>query len=140
MKVLKYIGLFATVCVLSAVVAYLLIMYKPAEDISDRHAVYKLPAIELFAEYEDNELTADKKYSGKIISVSGKIVEKEVRSDKSISVILRKEDAFSGVSCVFHNPDQETEALLNFGQQLVIKGRCEGMLIDVVLNNCSIEQ
>ena len=140
MKVLKYIGLFTAVCALSAVVAYLYIMNKPAEDISAQAAVYSLPAIELFDEYDNNELKADDKYTGKIISVSGQIVEKEVRSDQSISVILREEDAFSGVSCVFYDPDPETEAKLECDNQIVIKGRCEGMLIDVVLNNCVIEK
>ncbi len=140
MKFLKYIGLFAAVCVLSAIGAYLYIMNKPAEDISDQPAVYSINAIELFAEYDNNELKADDKYTGKIIAVSGQIVEKEVRSDLSINVLLREKNAFSGVNCVFHDPDPETEAVLECGQKLVIKGRCEGMLMDVVLNNCVIEQ
>ena len=93
-----------------------------------------LSADELFNAFDADEATALSKYEGKVIAVTGEVV--NITSDSSsFSVTLGAENALAGgVNCSFHDKTKG----ISTGDQVTIKGRCQGFLLDVVLNNSSL--
>lgn len=98
----------------------------------DLNADYEMTADELYSAFETNEKEALKKYEGKVIQLSGKIVELN-KSEKSNNLTLEAEGAMmGGVNCTFRELDDD----LKLGDSIRLKGRCQGFLMNVVLNNC----
>lgn len=95
-------------------------------------ADYEMTADELYSAFEADEKAALEKYEGKVIQLSGKIVELK-RTEKGTNLTLEAEDAMlGGVNCTFGQLDEE----LKEGESILLKGRCQGFLMNVVLNNC----
>jgi hypothetical protein len=93
---------------------------------------YEMTADELFNAFEANEKEALSKYEGKVILVKGKIAQLE-DAEKKFNVILAAENAMmGGVNCSF----SQVEKGIKTGDETMIKGRCQGYLMNVVLNNC----
>jgi hypothetical protein len=44
----------------------------------------------------------------------------------------------AAITCSFYNEEMAAVKKLTTGAEVVIKGKCTGKLMDVVLNNCSI--
>lgn len=102
------------------------------QTLDDVNADYEMTADELYSAFETNEKEALKKYEGKVIQLSGKIVEIK-KSEKGTNLTLEAEDAMlGGVNCTFAQLDEE----LKEGESIRLKGRCQGFLMNVVLNNC----
>jgi hypothetical protein len=132
--------LIGSVFIISGAAAYgFFLFYKKPPDIREEKAIAVISAIELVKEYTKNESQADKDFAGKTIIVSGIIT--EVRSDSSaVSVSLSSGDALSGVTCIFYPEEAKAVRPLNNGDMIRIKGKCNGKLMDVILNNCSLVQ
>lgn len=97
-------------------------------------ADYKMTADELYSAFETNEKEAMEKYEGKVIEISGKIEAIE-KSEKDVNLTLTAEDAMlGGVNCSFKQLDKD----LKEGESVILKGRCQGFLMNVVLNNCTL--
>ena len=92
--------------------------------------VYNLSPYELLNEYKSNEAAADKKYLGKIISVSGAI------TDISSEDIRLNED----VVCNFEGKEKDKLANLHTGDRITIKGECAGKFLWTVHLKYSIIQ
>ncbi|MCB0733403.1 MAG: hypothetical protein KDC76_02415 [Bacteroidetes bacterium] len=123
--------------VLIAVVGALIGNYlynKRVPGLEDVAPDYSLSADELFNAFDADEATALSKYEGKVIAVTGEVV--NITSDSSsFSVTLGAENALAGgVNCSFHDKTKG----ISTGDQVTIKGRCQGFLLDVVLNNSSL--
>ena len=101
-----------------------------------------ITATDLIAAFEKDSATANKKYLGKILEVSGNIksVEKE-----SATVSLGDAAGNSSVRCSIDSAFVKDISLLNPGSSIAIKGNCTGFMpdetglglgSDVVLNRC----
>lgn len=104
---------------------------KPHQGIRNETPVLSINSSLLVADFENNENVANSKYLGKIIEVTGMITEKD-----SASVILKAND-LAGVNCAMDK--NYSISTLREGQQVKIKGICTGVLTDVVLVDCVIE-
>lgn len=94
---------------------------------------YSLTANELFDAFEADEAASLAKYEGKVIAVSGKI-DRIKTTETNTNVTLYAENALAGgVNCSFNG----IVSGISEGDRITIKGRCQGFLMDVVLNNCS---
>lgn len=94
-----------------------------------------LTADELFDSFETNEKQALLKYENKIIEVTGVVI--SVKNNKEDSnITLEAEMAMiGGINCSFkHKQDQDIAK----GSTVSIKGKCQGFLMDVILNNCQL--
>ncbi|MEQ8908529.1 MAG: hypothetical protein RIC95_05025 [Vicingaceae bacterium] len=104
---------------------------KKVPTLDDAKADYEMTADQLFEAFDSDEKSALEKFEGKVILVKGKIAQIE-NTDKKFNVILAAENAMmGGVNCSFNQEERGIEA----GDQVKIKGRCQGYLMNVVLNN-----
>jgi len=106
-------------------------------------AEYKVQAEDLFKQFETNEDSANAKYLDKIIEVEGKILSvKEMSGSYQVSLV----DENFGVTCLIDSnyAVQQKKEILNLkaGDEVKIKGKCNGYLSDVKLDRCvlSIEK
>lgn len=96
---------------------------------------FVLTADELFDAFDSDETSALQKYEGKVITVTGNVMSSRT-TDTTSTMILEASNAMAGgVNCSFASPNLTVQA----GQTVVIKGRCQGFLMNVVLNNCILE-
>ena len=84
--------------------------------------------------FESDENEALKRFEGKIIATSGRVMEVK-ESENGFNIVLEAEGAIlGGVNCSF----KEIDPLPKVGDSIRLKGRCQGYLMSVVLNNCSL--
>ena len=104
-----------------------------------------ISAIDLIAAFEKDSSSANKRYLGKILEVSGNIksVEKE-----SATISLGSADGTSSVRCSIDTAFVKDISTLNPGSAITLKGNCTGYMpdetglglgADVVLNRCVFE-
>ncbi len=114
-----------------AVAYYLFTMKVPG--LENTEANFELTADELFNAFDENESASMVKYEGQVIAVTG-IVSRIKLSESTSNITLDAKNAMAGgINCSFN----EIVANINKGDSVTIKGRCQGFLMDVVLNNCS---
>jgi hypothetical protein len=107
---------------------------KKVPTLESAQADYSLTANDLFDAYDQDEAAAEQKYANKVIEVSG-VVEAAKLNDSIPSLILAAENAMAGgVNCAF----SESLEGINPGDSVVVKGRCQGYLMSVILNNCTL--
>ncbi|MAY84117.1 MAG: hypothetical protein CMP59_08290 [Flavobacteriales bacterium] len=107
---------------------------KKVPSLENTEAAYTLTADQLFNEFEADESAAQTKYVDQVLEVSGTIARTKSTDSISSIVLIAKNAMMGGVNCSFNGPITDFAD----GTQIVIKGRCQGYLMDVVLNNCVI--
>jgi hypothetical protein len=105
------------------------------------------PAIEITATalvqaYQDNEVAADQRFKGTTLLVSGAVdsVGKDVWGAPYVS--LRTDEEALGlrsVQAMFSRSDEWRVASLSKGQRVSIRGRCDGMLGNVLLQDSTLK-
>jgi hypothetical protein len=111
---------------------------KPHQGIANEIPVYRLSAVNLIRDYDAGEEKANSKYLGKVLEVKGIVAEKSKDEKGMINVTLQGPD-LAGVGCQFDPKAQEELGSIKEGQEVVVKGICTGVLMDVVLVDCVIE-
>lgn len=112
-------------------------VYKePDKSVGNRSTDIIISAGQLVKAFEEDENSANAKYLNKIIEVTG-IIKSITENDKEICVVIKDDNATAGVSCSF---DLSTIEKSNFvpGKSIIVKGICNGFLMDVVLNKCVV--
>ncbi|MEX2380171.1 MAG: hypothetical protein WD530_05475 [Vicingaceae bacterium] len=124
-----------TVLILALIVAGGIAFYQFNRGVStleNVNADYEMTADDLYNAFETDEEVALEKYEGKVIQLSGKIADMK-KTDKGNNLTLEAEGAMmGGVNCTFRALDDD----LKVGDSIRLKGRCQGFLMNVVLNNC----
>ncbi|MBK9982930.1 MAG: hypothetical protein IPP15_11005 [Saprospiraceae bacterium] len=103
---------------------------KPVESLENKDADVTISADQLIADYESDEKTANEKYLGKVVVVSGKIAEITNEEGKK-KVNLETSNPISAVICEMEE-NKKTEKL-KAGDMVKVKGMCSGYLSDVIL-------
>ena len=131
---------FSLIAFLGAAGGYYLYNKKPA-DVRRLQPDLSVTANSLIVAFNSDEVAANLKYLDKVIAVKGIIADIKIDSSTGqASVILDSGDPLSAVTCSFYNDEIGAVQKLSMGTEVVIKGKCTGKLMDVVLNNCSIVQ
>lgn len=133
------IVLIVVVLVLIGGIAVGVYMYnKPHKNIANMTPEYVVNAKDIVSEFAKNEANASSKYIGRIVEVSGLVVDKTADVGGSITFSLN--DPMSGVSCTVDSADVSPNKLLldkiTVGDSAVFRGRCDGMLTDIQLSRC----
>ena len=103
---------------------------RPVASLEDKEADVILSAPDLLKAFESNEAEANKNYLDKVIEVKGEVTKIEADSTKK-SVYLNTGNEMSAVICEME-AGADTEGLTP-GSSVVVKGKCTGYLMDVVL-------
>lgn len=120
--------------VAGAITVYLFI--KAGNDLSHVHPDYTFNSSELAAAYSADVQKCDSHYLNKVIEVKGLLSEIIKNEDSTSTLVLRNADELIGVSCHFSHIVNTSQ--LKIGNPIVVRGNCSGLLINVMLNNCSI--
>jgi len=108
---------------------------KPHQSAGAETASVTIDADSLFAQYQRDEHQADQRFLGKVIEVKGKIAEIQ-HSGSSVIWILYGSSGGGGVSCQLFSPPKASEKQPKPGDEVTVKGRCTGFLMDVNLADC----
>lgn len=124
----------AILCLLIAGWAYYLYQ-KPRAGVTGTKADFAISAPALYKEFTMNEEAATKKYVDKVLQVTGKVQQIDSMQG-NVNVILYADVADGGVNCTFAGNENIPKA----GEEVVIKGRCTGFLMDVSLVDAELEK
>lgn len=111
--------------------------YTRSPDLGTPH--YVLTADQLYGDYSANEVAADAKYKGKIVSVHGVVqqIGKDILDDAYI--VIGGRGLLDGVQCTFTKDNQFSVAYLNKGQTVTVKGEARGKMGNVTVNKCALQ-
>lgn len=112
---------------------------KPVQSVADEKADFKLNASQFVAEYEADENAANKKYLGKVVEISGSVNDKSIDKNGIVSITLSGAE-IAGVTCQMFKDQGKATQSVSEGMEITIKGRCTGILMDVVLVDCVLTQ
>jgi hypothetical protein len=96
-------------------------------------------ANKLYSDYESNGVSADAKYKGKVIKVTGVVNRIDRDFMDNIYVTLKGDKYLGDVQCFFSEDYVEKASQLYKGKRITVKGICDGKLMNVMLNDCLIE-
>ncbi|MBL7929959.1 MAG: hypothetical protein JNL47_10890 [Bacteroidia bacterium] len=111
---------------------------KPVATLHNVNPELDMDADKLFADYAENEESANQKYLGKIIRISGKVLDVNINSNEYSTIYLDGNDVMGSVSCQLEKGEEAKAEKLNAGMAVSIKGKCTGFAMDVVLTQCII--
>jgi hypothetical protein len=111
--------------------------HRKHEETAAMTAAFSVPAPALVKAFQDDENKANKQYNDKVINVSGTIV--KVDHNDSTQTVQLDGKSLGGVICQFEKAHGSDLKTLRPGQPVTIKGICTGMLMDVVLVRCAID-
>ncbi len=137
---MKRLGIISVIVILLVSIGIFLgvqLYNKPHEDIASSNPAVSTTSEALFAEYSSNEETANENYLNKIIQVEGKVVDITFTENGGYILILKGDEMF-GVNCAFQPEEAQILSSTNVGDNIVVKGICTGMLMDVSLSRCTL--
>ncbi len=103
---------------------------KPVESLEHKKADVMVSADQLLKEYESDEKTANEKYLGKVVEVSGKVADITNEEGKK-KVNLETSNPISSIICEME--EKMSTGDLKAGDNVKMKGMCSGYLSDVIL-------
>lgn len=108
---------------------------KPVASLENKKADFVVTAAQLITDYEANEQAANDKYLGKVVEVSGKVVDITTEEGKT-KVQIETPNPISLIICEMETgTNVET---IKAGDEATIKGMCSGYLSDVILVQATI--
>jgi len=108
---------------------------KPHEDMGASKAEATLSAADLLHDFTADENVANTKYLGKTIAVSGKVKETSIE-DGVVKIMLEASNENFGVYCALDSAFQHPRKNFPTGEQVTLKGKCDGINLDVQLSRC----
>ena len=109
---------------------------KPHQNMQTADADVKVDAVTLYSEYETDETTANAKYLGKIVAVTGTVRETTTDESGTVKVMLDSGSEMGGIICELDPLSTHKRTTFQTGEQVRLKGKCDGVLMDVVLTRC----
>jgi len=110
---------------------------KPHRDIASEDAAHSVTADELFDAFEADEASANAKYLDKVVEVSGPLAEVTVNgAGQSVLTITAANAMLGGINATMQSTDAPA---VTAGNNVKVKCRCTGFLMDVILVNCTVQ-
>lgn len=113
----------------------LLIYYKPHRSVRKEKAAFRLSVSELVDSFSQDEARANSLYLGKVLEVEGMLKE-IILNDSTLVLLLGDSTQMTGVSCYLQKDQKDKYTTLKRGESVQVKGICNGMLLDIVLDKC----
>ena len=126
--------------IIGAGLGYKFIYNKPHKDYEKASVDFTLSGFELFSEYKNSNQSANQKYNGKVIEISGIVNSIDRPESMTIAVFTLEEGVFGdeGIRCTML-PNYAENLSSYLGKKIKIKGYCTGYNeTDVIFEKCSI--
>lgn len=107
--------------------------YKPHRSVKKEEAAFKLSVSELVDAFSADENEANAQYAGKIVEVRGALKEM-ILNDSTLILLMGDSTLPTGVSCYLQRDQKDKYTTLKKGEEVLVKGVCNGMLLDVVID------
>ena len=103
---------------------------------SNTNPVLTVNSKNLYNDYNNNEISADDKYKGKIIQVKGTIrdIGNDIMDEAYITLI--GDEFFGDVQCFFSDKSYLID--VKKGQNITVVGYCDGLFLNVIMKNCIV--
>ena len=124
--------MISSAILISSVIAVLM-YFKPHRSVRNEEAAFKLSVKDLVSAFADDEAKANQMFVGKIIEVHGALKEM-ILNDSTLILLMGDSTQMTGVSCYLQKDQKDKYTGLRRGEPVTVKGVCNGMLIDVVLD------
>ena len=111
--------------------------FKPHPSVMNTEAAFRISAPMLIEVFTEDEARANSVYGGKIVEVEGRLTDIR-RSDSTWTLQLGDASQMAGIICYMQKGAPGDYASLRTDTPIRIKGICNGMLLDVVLDNCIV--
>jgi hypothetical protein len=98
--------------------------------------VFATPA-ELIASYKSNEIAADEYFKNRLVVVSGR-AKSISRGITGGAYVTFDGEGFRDVQCMFNKEAEWSLVSLRAGQSVSIRGRCSGLLVNVMVSECEV--
>lgn len=134
MKKFILFGLLAA-AVIAGITGYMM-WNKPHQNMQTADADLKVDAVTLYSEYETDETAANAKYLGKIVEVSGTVRETTTDETGTVKIMLNSGSEMGGIICELDPLSEHKRTTFQSGEQVKLKGKCDGVLMDVVITRC----
>ncbi len=102
---------------------------------SNRGHFMRVDLQELLNAYEDNEISADKKYKGNIIETNGVIIAFGQVFGIPYVLLQGGKFTFTAAHCSFYKGEAQSLSKLSKGDRITIRGRCDGWLGYVIIRD-----
>ena len=135
----KYILIIAVILITVVIALSIAIVFRPPKSIAKAKPDYVFESADFFNAYEANEKESDSLYIDRIIKVTGPLAEiLQEEEEQKYTLILRDDISFSGINCSMDEDYISEITEIKPGDSVTIKGKCAGMLMDVILTSCVI--
>ena len=108
---------------------------KPHENMSSAKADVTIEASALFQAYNADEKGADKQYLGKTLAVTGVVKDVSKPEGAPVKISLETGDEFL-VICELDALSKHARQEFPVGEKVTLKGKCDGINLDVQLSRC----
>ncbi len=98
--------------------------------------VIRISASALMDAYDANKVAADAEYEGNILEVTGTIDEIGKDITDSMYVTLETGEMMFFVQCFFADARQDELSGLGKGQNVTVRGKCDGAMGNIFLRGC----
>lgn len=122
------------VAILGGVYGYYL-WNKPHENVQASKPAAVIDAAQLLNDYIGDENAANTKYLGQTVQVSGTVKE-SAEEDGVTKVMLDAGNENFGIYCTLDSAGPHPRKIFSPGEKLTIKGKCDGINLDVQLSRC----
>ena len=97
--------------------------------------VIEVTSIKLYREYEQNEISADNKYKGNFVKVTGIIddIGKDILD--SMYITLKGSEFIGGVQVFFEDEDNGVVATLSKNTRVTVVCKVDGLMMNVLCND-----
>lgn len=103
-------------------------------------AVMRVPIEKLLGEYKDNEVRADGQFKGQLVQVTGVVgdVKKNVTDSIYVTVGTGQQFEIPEVQCFVADGQEKRAAALSKGAKVTVRGRVDGLMMNVLVRDCEI--
>ncbi len=117
-----------------ASIAYSL-YHAPHRQASTETPAISLRATDLYKAFAADEAKANTLYLDKVLQVQG-VVKEILTDDQGGKVLVLESGDMFGINCTIDSSQSQVLTAVKPGNQVTLKGICNGMLMDVVLVKC----
>ena len=95
---------------------------------------------DILSEYSENEVRADAKYKGNFVEIKGKVddVKKDILGKIYVTVGTGANFEIPQVQCFAKRGEEAAFAALNKGQDVIVSGRVDGLMMNVLVKDCEV--
>jgi hypothetical protein len=109
-------------------------------ELSSQATAMSVSATRLYADYMANEISADQRYKGKALLVTGVVDDIGKDFMDTMYVTLIGDGILGSVQCYFAAYHASELSGLRKGMNISIKGRCDGLMMNVMMKGCTIQR